>query len=469
MLRKCYSHQVPDPIFSIDVLVNRVYIVKSARLVAAVQKNHKCISFDPFLTAAANRMAGIRGPGLKLLQECRSGGHDLNNKVLHAMTHSLLGKGLDYMNSTMLSKMEPLIDGLVNTTNISLDLHGWCRHVITTASTEAIWGSQNPFRSEKTVQNFWYFESHLSVLLAKVLPALTARKTYLARENVVQAMLEFSRKGGYEDEHCSDLAISRWKTQKENGATDLDIARLETALNVGVLSNTVPSTFWTIFEICSRPELLQAIRSEIEQNALRVDPSTNLHTIDLGCLRARCPLLVSAFQEVLRTHSNGAPTRMIYEDVVLDNFYLLKAGSVLQMPAPAINNELSTWGPEGKKFNPSHFDKGVSGTDHRDRASGKPRATSYMSFGASPNLCPGRHFAAAEVLSLVAMLVMRVDIKPTKGQWWTPRLNAWAIAASMTPPIEEFPVTIHPRAGTEDVKWSYSVQEGDSRFSLITG
>jgi hypothetical protein len=155
MLSKCYSHRVSDPIFSIDVLVNRVYIVKSARLVAAVQKNHKCISFDPFLTAAANRMAGIRGPGLKLLQERRSGGHDLNNKVLHAMTHSLLGKGLDCMNSTMLSKMEPLIDELVNTTNISLDLHGWCRHVITTASTEAIWGSQNPFRSEKTVQNFW--------------------------------------------------------------------------------------------------------------------------------------------------------------------------------------------------------------------------------------------------------------------------------------------------------------------------
>jgi hypothetical protein len=64
---------------------------------------------------------------------------------------------------------------------------------------------------------------------------------------------------------------------------------------------------------------------------------------------------------------------------------------------------------------------------------------------------------------------MRVDIKPTKGQWWAPRLNAWAIAASMTPPVEEFPVTIHSRAGTEDVKWSYSVQEGDSKFSLITG
>lgn len=149
------SQQISDPIFTLDVLANRIYVVKSARLVTAVQKNHKCISFDPFLTAAANRMAGISGSGLKLIQESRSGGRDLNNKVLHAMTPSLLGKGLNHMNRTMLSNIEPLIEKLVLSTNDPIDLHKWCRHVITTASTEAIWGSKNPFRSKKIVEDFW--------------------------------------------------------------------------------------------------------------------------------------------------------------------------------------------------------------------------------------------------------------------------------------------------------------------------
>lgn len=282
-------------------------------------------------------------------------------------------------------------------------------------------------------------------------------------------MLEFAQSGGYKDEHCSELAFSRWKTQKDCGATDVNIARLETALNVGILSNTVPSTFWTLFEIYSRPDLLKAIRSEIEQNALVVDPETNIHSIDLSFIRSRCPLLVSAFQETLRIHSNGAPTRMVYEDLMLDGTYLLKAGSVLQMPAPAINNEESFWGSGGRKFDMSHFHPSEQKAAHSDPSRKKPRATSYMSFGASPNLCPGRHFAAAEILSLVAMLVMRVDIKPIKSEWWTPRLNAWAIAASMTPPVEDYPVAVYSRDNYEGVEWSYIVSEGKDKLSLITG
>jgi hypothetical protein len=69
-----------------------------------------------------------------------------------------------------------------------------------------------------------------------------------------------------------------------------------------------------------------------------------------------------------------------------------------------------------------------------------------MSFGASPNLCPGRNFAAAEVLSLVATPLLRADVEPTKGSWWSPRLNAWAVAATVSLPAEAYPVKITARA-----------------------
>ncbi|KAF2770172.1 putative P450 monooxygenase [Teratosphaeria nubilosa] len=460
------SAQTSAPIFTLDLLVNRLYVVTSAKIVAAVQKNHKVIAFDPFLTGAANRMAGIEGPGLKLLQESQSGGGNLNQEVLHAMVPSLLGSGLDKMNITMVSKLEPLITKLVEQEEGVFDLHEWCRHAITAASTEAIWGTKNPFRSDKTCKNFWYFESHLSILLAKIYPSITARKTYLARQTVVDAMQDFMVSGGYDDEHCSDLAQSRYRIQKERGASARDIARLETALNVGVLSNTVPSTFWTLFDIYSRPQLLETVRAEIKKSALFVDPKTQVHAIDLAALRSACPVLGSVFQEVLRVHSNGAPTRMVYEDVMLDGTYFLKAGSVLQLSGPAINAEKLHWGPEAFDFDPSHFEASggrVAKSQH------KPRATSFMSFGASPNLCPGRHFAAAEILSLVAMLIMRVDMVPERGHWWTPRLNPWAIAASMTPPAEAFPVQVCGRTGFEGVKWRFTVTESKNRFNLITG
>ena len=130
-------------------------MITSAKMVAAVQKSHKTISFDPFAAAAAERVAGISGPGLLLIKDSRSGGGDLSNKVLQAMTTSLLGKGLDKMNKTMLLGMTPFIDALIANANASIDLHGWCREIITIASTEAIWGSKNPFKSEKIAQDFW--------------------------------------------------------------------------------------------------------------------------------------------------------------------------------------------------------------------------------------------------------------------------------------------------------------------------
>ncbi|GAM88894.1 hypothetical protein ANO11243_069280 [Dothideomycetidae sp. 11243] len=314
-----------------------------------------------------------------------------------------------------------------------------------------------------------YFESHLSPLLANVFPRITARRSFQARETVYRAMLKYARAGGYADEDCSELAKSRWQTQTDAGATEENIARLETAVNVGVLSNTVPSTFWTIFEVLSDPDLLEAVRAEIRSNAMEVDPATKVHAIDLSRIRAGCPTLVSAFQEVLRVHSNGAPTRMVYEDILLDDRYLLKAGSVLQLPAPAINGDGSQWGSDPKKFDHTRFQAREQQINARGTVHLKPRATSYMSFGASPNLCPGRHFAAAEILSLVAMLVMRVDITPTKGEWWVPRLNSWAVAASMTPPVEDYPVLIRQRPEYEGVEWTFTVSGFKDKFELITG
>jgi hypothetical protein len=147
---------------------------------------------------------------------------------------------------------------------------------------------------------------------------------------------------------------------------------------------------------------------------------------------------------------------------------LLKAGSVVQISGPRVNNEAAVWGDGAKEFDPSHFSsepqRGGKSTPRT-----RPRPTSFMSFGASPNLCPGRHFAAAEVLSLVAMLLLRADIGPTKGFWWSPRLNAWAVAATVSPPGEAYPVEITARAEYKGAEWSFVVEGEKDRFDLITG
>jgi hypothetical protein len=140
-----------------DLLLNKAYIINSPSLVAAVQRNHRVISFDPFLTGAANRMAGITGPGLELLREEQNGGQGINNKVLHSMHPALLGAGLDRMNEKMIKFLKLSVDELATThdVNTSFDLHAWCRHAITVASTDAIYGSKNPYKEREVEDSLW--------------------------------------------------------------------------------------------------------------------------------------------------------------------------------------------------------------------------------------------------------------------------------------------------------------------------
>lgn len=307
------------------------------------------------------------------------------------------------------------------------------------------------------------FESNLSILILNIVPQLTARKAFKAREKLITSFMKYYNAGGHEK--SSLMTYGRWKTQLDAGATTEDIARLESALGVGILSNTVPSTFWTLFEIYSRPKLLADLREEVQANAMHLDVSNSdtitSHIIDLADIRDRCPLLVSTFQEALRLRSNGAPTRFVYQDVVMNDQYLFKAGAMIQMPAQSINRESSTWGSTSHQFDPSRFS--VKGHSSENK-----RVKGYMSFGTSPNICPGRHFASGEILAMVAMLLLRYDITPVSGRWDQPKLNMGAVAASVSPPAEEFRVKFSPRQGFEGGNWAFRVTEGKGRFNLIT-
>lgn len=144
----------PLPAYTLDLFYVKLYVVNSASLVAAVQRNHKTISFDPFLTAAANRLSGITGDGLKLLQETENGGGGINNKVLHSMHPALLGSGLDIMNKNMIKILKASIDEL-EPDQTSIDLHLWCRHAIAVASTDAVYGPLNPYKDPAVESALW--------------------------------------------------------------------------------------------------------------------------------------------------------------------------------------------------------------------------------------------------------------------------------------------------------------------------
>ncbi|GAD98412.1 cytochrome P450 oxidoreductase, putative [Paecilomyces variotii No. 5] len=442
------------------MLNNKVSVITSPDLVSAVKRNHRTLSFDPIFSSAAERVAGIQGSALELLREKASGGKGLGNEVVHVMHPLLLGDGLDHMNERMITFLSESIDALASSPGREVDLFEWCRDAITVASTDAVYGPRNPYKSRTVQDAFWDVESNLSLLMVNIASWIAVRKAWKGRELLVQSFIRYYQEKGHEN--ASPMAYARFKTQHDGGAALEDIARLESVMGLGILSNTVPTAFWVIFDIYSRPALLEAVRDEIRHGGLSVNPSGE-HVLDLADIRNNCPLLLSSFQETLRLRSNSGQVRVVYEDTTLNDRWLLKKGSVLVVPAATINRNKPAWGSDVKEFDPWRFTKLAESADKRQKAS------AFLSFGISPSICPGRHFATGEILALIAMLILRFDISPVAGSWKEPKTNTKAVAASLSPPTESLGVTFSEREGSKGQKWTFKVTPGKGRFGLIIG
>lgn len=301
-------------------------------------------------------------------------------------------------------------------------------------------------------------EHNIGYLLMDFAPWLVARKAWKAREHLVQSFVEYYEAGG--QLNSSQMSYTRWKKQLDGGATQENVARMEALMGLGILSNTVPSSFWAIFDLYSRPELLEEVRNEVRENAVSVD-SDGTHTLNLGDIRDKCPLLLGSFEETLRLRSKSAQLRVIFEDTMLEDKYLIKEGSILLMPSVVLNRSVAAWGADANEFNPRRYMD--LDTDKKQKAS------AWMSFGVTPHVCAGRHFVTGEILAMLAMLVLQFDILPAGGKWVEPPCDISAMAASLLPPKGQTLVTFREREDYKGVSWTSHVSKGKGRFGLIIG
>ncbi|KAG2415204.1 hypothetical protein HFD88_006395 [Aspergillus terreus] len=253
----------------------------------------------------------------------------------------------------------------------------------------------------------------------KFLSWLIVRKAWQAYEKVIAALVNYYESG--RQEKSSELTFVRWKTLRDGGLPIADIVRSEVSMAVGLHFNTVPANFWVLFGLYPRPELLEEVRQEVAQKALYT--ADNVRILHISTLRDDCPILPSVFQKTLRTRTSSSPSRFVPDDFLLAGQHSLRTGSVISMPGASVGRY--SWGSMAGEFNPRRF---LTTNENAHRLGG------FVMFGASPILCPGRHFASAEILAVAAMTVLQYDLTPMDGVWNVPKINTMAITSVMQPP-----------------------------------
>ncbi|KAF1952180.1 cytochrome P450 [Byssothecium circinans] len=389
------------------------------------------------------------------------------------------GPSLNAMSTVQLDKFSEMLNDFVSGTNsVTVSLMDFVKKIFTEANTYTIYGPQNPFAMHpELVQKFWDYEAGMIAVMANVFPSITARKPWLARKAINEALQGFVEKEYYRT--ASPMIQKRVQINLKHGLTTKMTGRAELILLFGIIGNAVPTTFWFLANIFARPDLLERIREETSQAVLcTYDSATTIkhNVINVGDLKTKCPLLVSTYRETLRSIGNLASVRLVTgtHTVQAPGYrpYTLKKGAMVQIASGVIHSLPSVWGADAGSFNPDRFissttnteqfssetNPNTAATESERTATALPKgvpSAAFRTFGGGSVICPGRHFAQSEILGFVALCVHMFDIvdEETGKAFEIPVRDNQRIPLSVMKPVKEPQVTIKRRMGEEDAFW----------------
>lgn len=138
-------------------------------------------------------------------------------------------------------------------------------------------------------------------------------------------------------------------------------------------------SIWGMMEMLKDPHLFKAIRSQVLEKCLRVDPLTgarSLNTVEM----LKIPLLQSLSTEILRLHISVNVTREVTEPFSLGT-YSLEKGDLLQAPSQIAHYDEEVWGEEGHRASEFWAERHISYTESINAAGQTVRQAEFSMTG----------------------------------------------------------------------------------------
>ncbi|KAM5357481.1 hypothetical protein ACJZ2D_016220 [Fusarium nematophilum] len=455
-LKQLYD-KTSKQIATLPILGGKLYIIFDPSIVQSAYRN-KRLCFEPFAVEFAQRELAISDETFKIVQET-----NLVPEFFTVIAPAMTGSNLHRMNANALKYVSKQLEvsGGSNEALQVPNLFLWVRDLMTLATTEAMYGPENPVRKNPSmVDDLWAFEGNLPVLLLNIFPSITARTGHRARARLQAVLGEYygAEKDGHED--AAQIVKSRANVLRSYGISSTEVGHFELALLHVATANTIPTLFWFMAHIFSRPDLVLRLRDEV--SLVAEQGPDNEVTIDITKLDEKCRLLVSCYREAIRLSNQAVGNRRVLEDTTVSdgqgNSYLLKKGMNLQIPGEVLHTMEHVWGDKVLEFNPERF---IEKRGKENIQSEKAKRAAYAPFGGGRHLCPGRNFAFAENLGFVACLLLGFDILPLDDDSAALRVpnimrcNLSEAAAKPERNGQGFGAKIQKKKGWEQAKWRF--------------
>ncbi|KAJ4299052.1 hypothetical protein N0V90_004296 [Kalmusia sp. IMI 367209] len=457
-LRKWYAKL---PIFTLRLPGQRIYVINDPQLISAVQRQYRILSFQAVEDGFSHKLLPLSLTSQELQKReadaWRTGPAHMPSPGHEQFKSLAPGKHLDQMNQIMLKSLEETMEGWPreNSQTDAVKLFEWIKEVIIIPTTEGVYGPANPYRDSSVRKNYWTFFNGVPKLVKGL--KWFAKDSVVACDSLGRTFEKYYEQGGHQ--RSFGLTRNSLKYYSERGFPLLDIAYLTAGTGIAVLGNTLPAAFWFVLHLYSDRKVFDTCREEVLAQVVHGNDGDGnaLRTVDITALKAACPLLHSAFREVLRLEAIGTGVRGVAEDHLLDGKYLLKKDALIFMPLVSQHFDHERWGADAEEYCYDRF---------TDKTRPRVNNVSFRSFGGGTTLCPGRHFVTTELLAFAAMLLLRFEIIPKDGKWIIPTsLNA-EMTTNVPAPDFDIDVEIRRRADDEGVKWAWKLSESEHAVML---
>ncbi|KAF1918869.1 cytochrome P450 [Ampelomyces quisqualis] len=438
------------PIFTLPMLNGRSYVVTEPTLAVAVQRASSTLDFDELVVEMTPRLVGLGMETKALLADKTAkeeGRTRMVTKAHSIVTPPLAAHQISVISEKQLAHFSGFANGIKD--GQEAGLYKLVTTEVVAASMYSFYGPQNPFAVDPDLINkYWDWDDGSIGYAMQFFPKITARKAYYAMEACVKGWIEYTKDGRHSQ--AQPFLRDRMKMHYDEGISLEEHARLEMGISLGFNSNASVTSFWVINNVFSDAKLLQEIREEIYANAFEAPG-----TIYYSRIKDACPLLNSVWRETMRIIAPMVSARIVLEDILLADTYLLRKGNIVQIAGTVMHSDTDIWGPDASSFNARRFFHSTNGT--KSGAGGSKAGTvhpaAYRSFGGGTSLCPGRHFAQMEITSLAAVMTLGFDMLPEQGRGWNPPKDEKRFPLVVMKPTRDVKVSLRRRKGWEDVEW----------------
>ena len=150
------------PVSTLSIIGQNVYVISSAELMQSLHRHPKEASFWFMEAHFTARLGNMSKPAADALMEnLEPGTPDQHGGLVHGLQllrHALTPQnGLNDLVTGVTAVMNSRLDALHTGPSASpVDLWAWVQHEITVATTEGIYGEDNPYHDRKVENGFWY-------------------------------------------------------------------------------------------------------------------------------------------------------------------------------------------------------------------------------------------------------------------------------------------------------------------------